>query len=253
MRNFLLSLIVLLLVGCDDGIDKSYDNYEPYTPPVEVAPEYGWYQMRVGENVNIIIELPETTLVWVPDAYTEIGILCNDGTRSYSTTRQGTCSWHGGVYDWEYVFDMPGYIEVHYVKSVNYRVVGQIYNPHLASNCFVVVHNWTQKMMLFSQDGNVKPTRCGESGYVRTDNFLTHYIDVNGDGYASTPNESPLIPTDELTQFEGAWAWKYQAITNTINLVTFISDTEIVYEDGTQSFENIEEPDLNAALWQVIN
>lgn len=26
--------------------------------------------------------------------------LCNDGTYSYSTTRSGTCSGHGGVYIW---------------------------------------------------------------------------------------------------------------------------------------------------------
>lgn len=26
--------------------------------------------------------------------------LCRDGTLSYSQTRQGTCSWHGGVWKW---------------------------------------------------------------------------------------------------------------------------------------------------------
>ncbi len=45
----------------------------------------------------------EDSCGYIPDAYLNSDsptALCNDGTYSYSQSRSGTCSWHGGVARW---------------------------------------------------------------------------------------------------------------------------------------------------------
>jgi hypothetical protein len=73
-------------------IDKSSSSYTNYDNSNSSESNKNYYINSKGEKVQ-----SPTNSSTVPDGATAI---CNDGTYSFSQSRRGTCSHHGGVRQW---------------------------------------------------------------------------------------------------------------------------------------------------------
>ena len=107
-----------ILISCDCGSDVvkiestvlvNVNNNVPVSGVTIIPVTVTVLEMVIVPQTVIV---PETIIVTVtstlepsypnPNTKTPTGAtaICNDGTYSYSQTRSGTCSYHGGVYQW---------------------------------------------------------------------------------------------------------------------------------------------------------
>ena len=215
MKNILFILIVAILAGCskNDGspppMENNNDNNDN-SVQVEIVSDY--VELETNSQFKM-----ETT-----HQFTEIGILCNDGSRSDSQNRSGTCSWHDGVYDWNYPFTITKVIE-----SWTYTVAARkIYNPHIDVECFVVhkdsANDMENEAMLLSQVEGEPPMRCGD--------FLAAGWTIQSQWAELSDGIFGWITTN-------IFGWK-DDINENVNFVTYATTSEIVYLDGTQVFHS---------------
>ena len=81
---------------------KNY-SYTPQTIAPYRAPSYSYTPRTIAPyKAPSYNYTPQTIAPYKAPSYNMSGpsAICRDGTYSYSQTRSGTCSWHGGVSSW---------------------------------------------------------------------------------------------------------------------------------------------------------
>ena len=94
MRALFIVISVLVLADAGEAQTTRRPELIPGAPVEQQLKEHGHYEDKKGESVHR--PSPSTTDN-APDGATA---RCGDGTYSFSHSRSGTCSRHGGVAQW---------------------------------------------------------------------------------------------------------------------------------------------------------
>jgi len=94
MRIFIIALFIIAVVGNADARSLKRPELIPGAPVEAELQNHGQYLNKSGE----LVHAPARSLSGAtPDGATA---MCGDGTFSFSHSRSGTCSRHGGVGKW---------------------------------------------------------------------------------------------------------------------------------------------------------
>jgi hypothetical protein len=94
MRSFVFVLILICFVCSAEAKDPRKPELNPGNPVEGQLQQHGSYTDAKGE----VVHAPSSSVSGgVPDGATA---KCGDGTYSFSHSRSGTCSRHGGAVQW---------------------------------------------------------------------------------------------------------------------------------------------------------